>query len=64
MRFATDPARRFMDGRTIVLILSDGYNSDGPEAVAAARARLRRQRPSRRSPRWTAGWRGYDAFAV
>ena len=31
MRFATDPARRFMDGRTIVLILSDGYNRTGPK---------------------------------
>ena len=43
MRFATGPARRFVDGRTIVLILSDGYDSDAPGAVAAALAKLRRR---------------------
>jgi uncharacterized protein with von Willebrand factor type A (vWA) domain len=41
--FAGGPARRAVDGRTVVLILSDGYDTDPPEGIAAAMARLKRR---------------------
>ena len=42
-RYADTYARRFVDGRTIVLILSDGYDSGPPGHLSAALARLRRR---------------------
>ena len=39
-RFARSYARRFVDGRTVVLILSDGYDTAGSEEVGTALARL------------------------
>lgn len=41
--FANTYARRFVDGRTVVLILSDGYDTDPPEAMAGALAAIRRR---------------------
>lgn len=41
--FATGPARRFVDGRTVVLILSDGYDTDPPEVLSAALSRLKKR---------------------
>ncbi|MDV7145781.1 VWA domain-containing protein [Tropicimonas sp. TH_r6] len=42
-QFARSYARRFVDGRTVVFIFSDGYDSDAPERVGEALARLRRR---------------------
>lgn len=42
-RFAQTYARRFVDGRTVVVILSDGYDSDPPEVLERALARLRKR---------------------
>lgn len=42
-RFAETYAKRFVDGRTVVLILSDGYDTDPPEVLAAALAKLRKR---------------------
>lgn len=42
-QFAQSYARRFVDGRSVVLILSDGYDTDTPELIAAALARLRKR---------------------
>ena len=41
--FASGYAKRFVDGRSVVLILSDGYDSDAPEALGAALARLKKR---------------------
>ncbi|MEE4346379.1 MAG: VWA domain-containing protein [Paracoccaceae bacterium] len=41
--FANSYARRFVDGRTVVLILSDGYDSEAPEILAAALEKLRKR---------------------
>lgn len=42
-QFARSYARRLVDGRTVLFILSDGYDSDAPELVGEALARLRRR---------------------
>jgi len=42
-QFARGPARRFVNGRTVVLILSDGYDTGAPEALQSALARLRKR---------------------
>lgn len=42
-QFAHGPARRGVNSRTVVVILSDGYDSEPPEALAAALARIRRR---------------------
>ncbi len=42
-RFASTYARRFVDGRSVVLILSDGYDTDAPEALSGALTRLRKR---------------------
>ncbi len=41
--FNTTYAKRAVNGRTAVLILSDGYDTDPPEELAKALARLRRR---------------------
>ncbi|MFW2542345.1 vWA domain-containing protein [Primorskyibacter sp. 2E107] len=43
MRFAETYAKRFVDGRSVVLILSDGYDTEPPELIAAALAKLRKR---------------------
>lgn len=42
-QFASAHARRFVDARTVVLILSDGYDSGPPEPLGAALERLRKR---------------------
>ena len=42
-QFARTYARRFVDGRTVVLILSDGYDTDTPELIGDALATLRKR---------------------
>jgi len=41
--FAETYARRFVDGRSVVLILSDGYDTAAPEHMDRALARLRKR---------------------
>lgn len=43
MRFAETYARRFVDGRSVVLILSDGYDTAPPDEMAAALEKLRKR---------------------
>lgn len=57
-------AKRAIDGRTAVIILSDGYDTDPPERLAAELARLRRRA---RRIIWLnplAGWRNYAPVAA
>lgn len=43
MRFADTYAKRFVDGRSVVLILSDGYDTAVPDLIGAALAKLRKR---------------------
>ena len=42
-RFTDSYARKFVDGRSVVLILSDGYDTDAPDKMTAALKKLRRR---------------------
>lgn len=43
MRFAETYAKRFVDGRSVVLILSDGFDTEAPDVIAAALKKLRKR---------------------
>ncbi|MGI3187142.1 vWA domain-containing protein [Nioella aestuarii] len=43
MQFAETYARRFVDGHSVVLILSDGYDTSPPDRIDAALAKLRKR---------------------
>lgn len=63
-RFANTYARRFVDGRSVVMILSDGYDTSHPEQIASALAKL-----SKRGCKviWLnplKGWRDYAPVAA
>jgi uncharacterized protein with von Willebrand factor type A (vWA) domain len=61
--FARGQARRFVNGRTVVMILSDGYDSAAPEVVGDALARLKKRgcRVIWLNP--LKGWAGYAPVA-
>jgi uncharacterized protein with von Willebrand factor type A (vWA) domain len=42
-RFASTYAKRFVDGRSVVLILSDGYDTAPPEHISNALARIKKR---------------------
>lgn len=62
-RFARNYARRFVDGRSVAVILSDGCDSDPPEVLEAALKRLRKRgcRVVWLNP--LKGWAGYAPVA-
>lgn len=62
-RFARRYGRKFVTGRSVVMILSDGYDSDTPELIGAALERLRRRgcRIIWLNP--LKGWAGYEPVA-
>ncbi|MDG1459486.1 MAG: VWA domain-containing protein [Pseudoprimorskyibacter sp.] len=43
MRFADTYAKKFVDGRTVVIILSDGYDTEAPQMIGDALAKLRKR---------------------
>jgi uncharacterized protein with von Willebrand factor type A (vWA) domain len=43
MRFADTYAKKFVDGRTVVIILSDGYDTEAPQTIGDALAKLRKR---------------------
>ena len=43
MRFADTYAKRFVDGRSVVMILSDGYDTEAPEIIDQALEKLRKR---------------------
>lgn len=61
--FARSYARSFVDGRSVVVILSDGYDSDNPEILGDALARLRRRGCKIVWLNPLKGWKGYDPVA-
>ncbi|MAU95693.1 MAG: carbon monoxide dehydrogenase [Fulvimarina sp.] len=62
-RFARTYARSFVTGRSVVVILSDGYDTDPPERMAAALEKLKKRgcRIVWLNP--LAGWKGYEPIA-
>jgi uncharacterized protein with von Willebrand factor type A (vWA) domain len=62
-QFTATYARRFVDGRTVVLILSDGYDSEAPERLGKALERLKKRgcRIVWLNP--LKGWQGYAPVA-
>ncbi|OWU73828.1 VWA domain-containing protein [Phaeobacter sp. 22II1-1F12B] len=58
--FAKGPARRIVDGRTVVLILSDGYDTEPPEILSEALARLRKRGSS---VIWLNPLKGWESYA-
>ena len=63
-RFADTYARRFVDGRTVVMILSDGYDTAPPAQLDAALARLRRRGCRILWLNPLKGWRDYAPVAA
>lgn len=63
-RFADTYARRFVDGRSVVIILSDGYDTSAPATLDAALAKLRKRgcRIIWLNP--LKGWTGYAPVAA
>ncbi|WP_298917639.1 VWA domain-containing protein [uncultured Roseobacter sp.] len=62
-QFADSYAKRFVDGRTVVLILSDGYDTDAPEVLSAALARLKKRGCKVIWLNPLKGWQEYEATA-
>lgn len=62
-QFARTYARNFVDGRSVVFILSDGYDTDSPAIMTAALKRLKRRgcRIVWLNP--LKGWVGYEPVA-
>lgn len=62
-QFAARDARRFVNGRTAVVILSDGYDSDAPDVIENALIKLRKRgcRVIWLNP--LKGWKGYEPVA-
>ncbi|GGE36994.1 vWA domain-containing protein [Actibacterium pelagium] len=63
-RFADTYAKRFVDGRSVVMILSDGYDTSSPETLDKAMAKLRKRgcRIIWLNP--LKGWRDYAPVAA
>lgn len=61
--FANGYARNFVDGRSVVVILSDGYDSDSPEMLGEALAKLKRRGCKIVWLNPLKGWKGYEPVA-
>ena len=62
-KFASGYARRFVDGRSVVIILSDGYDSDAPEVMDAALKKLKKRGCKIIWLNPLKGWRDYEPVA-
>ncbi|MEP4194385.1 MAG: VWA domain-containing protein [Aliishimia sp.] len=62
-QFANSYARNFVDGRSVVIVLSDGYDSDAPEVLGAALAKLKRRGCKIVWLNPLKGWNGYEPVA-
>jgi uncharacterized protein with von Willebrand factor type A (vWA) domain len=63
MQFSRSYARRFVDGRTVVVILSDGYDTDAPELLEEALAALKKRGCKIIWLNPLKGWDGYEPVA-
>lgn len=62
-QFADSYARHFVDGRSVVIILSDGYDSESPEMLGTALAKLKRRGCKIIWLNPLKGWKGYEPVA-
>lgn len=62
-QFANSYARNFVDGRSVVIILSDGYDSEGPDAIGSALSKLKRRGCKIIWLNPLKGWKGYAPIA-
>lgn len=62
--FARGPARRCVDGRSVVIVLSDGYDSEGPDQIGAALARIKWRGAKTIWLNPLKGWSGYAPIAA
>lgn len=62
--FADTYAKRLVDGRSVVLILSDGYDTESPEFMSAALAKLKKRRCKIIWLNPLKGWRDYAPVAA
>lgn len=62
-RFADTYAKRFVDGRSVVLILSDGYDTAPPERIDAALSKLKKRGCKIIWLNPLKGWRDYAPVA-
>ncbi|WIY26578.1 vWA domain-containing protein [Parasedimentitalea psychrophila] len=62
-QFSRSYARRFVDGRSVVLILSDGYDTDAPELLGTALAKLKKRGCKIIWLNPLKGWAGYQPIA-
>lgn len=62
-QFAARDARRLVGGRTVVVILSDGYDSDPPAVIGAALAKLKKRGCRILWLNPLKGWAGYAPIA-
>jgi uncharacterized protein with von Willebrand factor type A (vWA) domain len=62
-QFSTSYARNFVDGRSVMIILSDGYDSDDPQVMGAALAKLKQRGCKIIWLNPLKGWKGYAPVA-
>lgn len=62
-QFANSYARSFVDGRSVVIILSDGYDSENPEVLDTALRKLRRRGCKIVWLNPLKSWKGYEPVA-
>lgn len=62
-RFANGYAKKFVNGRSVVLILSDGYDSDSPALTAEALAKLKKRGCKIIWLNPLKGWKDYEPIA-
>ncbi len=62
-QFTNGYARNFVDGRSVVIILSDGYDSDTSEVMGAALTNLKRRNCKIVWLNPLKGWQGYEPVA-
>lgn len=63
LQFSRTYARRFVDGRTVVIVLSDGYDTDAPEKLGTAMAALKKRGCKIIWLNPLKGWDGYEPVA-
>ena len=62
-RFATTYGRKFVDNRTVVIILSDGYDTQSPDGISDALVRLKKRGCKIIWLNPLKGWDGYEPTA-